>query len=250
MSDQQFEAWKARFERSKKGKAALISLDDDLAKYGSEKNYWVIQRQILWECYQAHQYNENQIRDLLQKKRDYKKLVIDQIKAIKAVGMFANKYPGESAVAINAASTEIKKQFKGVSFPRDGINWAKYLSELMDQYAKRIKITGPFVSLRVGPLLYPKNPLTHTNLPELSIVGLLLHLVILFRDWTANGEYIVQRNSRIIPTHGRPCYKQAALFVSATLSENLSTSQASDRIKKLLKNNPGIKSGFWPVDQI
>ena len=105
----EYETWRNKFKRTKKGKAALFLRGDDLAKHGSLKDFEILRDQILWECYQAHQYNENQIRKLHQKKRDYKALVADQIKAIKAVSMFASKYPGESVFAFSAASAELKK---------------------------------------------------------------------------------------------------------------------------------------------
>lgn len=238
-----YEKWASKFRRSRNGKAAIASLQK-LSGYGDPKEFELLTFLILQNCCEAHVYDQKSIAGRLQEKRDYQKNVPDQIKAAKAVSRFAHKYFDESAHQFHRAVEALEQQHN-ISFPKR-VNWSVILQELMNRYADNLTKSGPSVSRFIGPFLYPRTVKDQTHLPNLASLGLLFHLVLLFRDWTATGKIHVHGNGHKMPKHGRACYKQATLFHNAALSKILTVRQAQDRLIKLIRNNPGIGICSWP----
>jgi hypothetical protein len=110
-------------------------------------------------------------------------------------------------------------------------------------------------------LRYPKAVDLHTAKADAAVNGLMFALEFLFRKWTsgAAADYVAGRigylyePGEIMPRGGNPCRKQVALFMRAALKEKINPDLYSDlgnekkgplvladKIKKLLKNHPGI----------
>ena len=245
----EWDAWHEKFCQSKKGGAAIKSLNI-LKKYGTETKYIGLEYVLISECYKASLYNEKIDKDRLQAKRNHPKNADELINLLSKVKSMSRKHNNESHYSLQRVLNKLELEDNIIIQP-EKLNGIYFLKKFIDYYIEEIKAhKTPFHSRDVGPLIFPKSVHNNTSLPDIRLTGLALHLIARFRNWTDRGEAGCITVGQFPRKYGKPCYKQVSEFINAALDLEGDAIQDADSIKdritKFLKNNPEIRIGGWP----
>jgi hypothetical protein len=170
----------------------------------------------------------------------------DQTKAIRGLASFARKHGRQSGTALALAG------FRGRGEKDEGKDLSVAFIEMLADYERALEMTsrkaGPWTHRKIcGNLIFP-TPIDARKKHPSPATGLLFHLVLLFRNFSAGVPSFARfASGERMPEHGDPNYSLAAAFAQIATGEKLSDPGAT--LRKLIRHNPQIGLCGWPLER-
>ena len=247
-----FIEWRNGFQASPLGKRALNQLRE--LEIDDFNTLMELEARVLEECYQAKTFGENPGNDYFEQYhadlQEFKESIADLIKAAKRLRLAARAKPYCMAMGLLPVRHKIQMEVReGEDLPNGLTRTFAEILEGMEQSLLNVRDDARLSSGRfAGCLEYPRNIRNHRSADQ-ATNGLIFSLVRLFRLFT-EARQTQDRPPYTMPDDGRPCFDLVAKFVHATLSASRSEPRyaaeaISDKLKKLLKNYPGVSYVKW-----
>lgn len=239
--------WIRNFETSRRGKAALSRLDELRAVNPGQ--FPLLRHVVLETCYRAKNYDQDSDPTVLRLMEKWK-IHAELPKVLRALSDLSDFLKRHDEAAYFAALQAVNPKALQY-FPMPDLFFDRFANALRvgnPHPQKRTRIDGngqPFN--RLGPFVYRRPLAGQKHIPDLARVGLALILILRFRDWTQKKNVLVHVHGRKMPTYGRPCFPQVAALVSATFESPTNEKQIQALTSKLLRRNPGLGIGHFPV---
>jgi hypothetical protein len=171
----------------------------------------------------------------------------DQRKAISSLSSFARNHGRQSGHALAAAG------FRGRGEKDEGKDLSVAFVDMLSDYQRALRITtrkaGPWTHRSVRGNLFFRTPIDGRKNHPTTGAGLLFHLVLYFRNFSEGvPSFSRYATGQPMPPHGRPHYDLAAAFVQVATGEEGLTEEPGRRLRKLIKENPGIGLFHWPAE--
>jgi hypothetical protein len=199
---------------------------------------------IMEACRRAERYLTRKVdnnRTLRQADRDAAKSLQDQQRAIRELRSFARRHPRQSGFALALANFRGGTRNKG---PMTDL-FIEFLDDYEKGLAQTTKRAGPWTHRFFAANLVFAQPIDGRKRHPSVGVGLLFHLVLLLRNYTAGERlFALYRTGETMPDRGKPHYDLAAEFARVATGEDLRSPEHA--LRKLINENPGIGLSSWP----
>jgi hypothetical protein len=168
----------------------------------------------------------------------------EQIAAIRAMRAFSRKYQRQAGLALMAAG------FTGCGDSDKGKPLNAAFVDMLTRYEKTLadftRKGGPWMHrVSFANLIFPQSVDTRKKHPTVA-TGLLFQLVYYLRRFTSGeDQFGAYQTGESMPDCGQPHYEIANAFVLIATGEEILEPGA--RLRKLIKENPGIGVGGWPT---
>jgi hypothetical protein len=209
---------------------------------------WLL-RVVLEACRSAENYIASNIDENKTFRRNdaaARRSLRDQDKAILTLSAFAREHDRQSGFALALAS------FRGRGEQDEGKNLSVAFIDMLSDYQRALATTtrkaGPWIHRVVcANLIFPKPIDDRRRHPSVGM-GLLFHLVLLLRNYTADMQSFARHQpGEPMPSHGDPHYRLAGDFVHVATGEEIRNPGAS--LRKLIKENSGLGLVQWPAER-
>lgn len=168
----------------------------------------------------------------------------DQLTAIRTLSSFARKHDRQSGFALSLAGFHHGRgeqdQGKKIS-----IAFIEFLRDYQHHLPTTTRRGGPWVHRGQCANLIFQKPIDDRKRHPSVGMGLLFHLVLLLRNYTAASESFARfQTGEPMPSHGHPHYNLARDFVRVATGKKILPPGPS--LRKLIKENPGVGLCQWP----
>jgi hypothetical protein len=220
---------------------------------GNLDAYRQLEEEVLEECFYAQKLSRDALSDYIEQSldeaRSFRESIPELISATQRLRRAADARPLLFATYIKTASRLLMMQKReGEMLP---FTISRTFSELMKTLEDQLSKARGDRSFRQGQTagcLEYRTDVRSQRSANHAENGLIFSLALHFRHWTAPelGEI---RMPCAMPKEGRPCFPIIAKFIHATLgeveAEPYKPKAIDDRLKKLLKNHPGVVYVAW-----
>jgi len=254
------------YERYPSGIAALAKIDDGSAKF----------QIYAWRCItsaeKARAWKKAYAKRHLDPYEAARRADVEYLRSVQGAAAAARKvvvhirrYPFKSAGALGHALLDLKDKDGAVPLitatsEPDCVNPFGYgpgtvpdiVARLLESYVAAMKQNplakaGPFEHrLRYGALLHEKPIDKQSARPDPIATSLLFELALFGRHFTSPQTLRLAMGSPM-PDTGQPVLPVVVAFLEDTLDQFLSQHEADDRLRKLIKRNPGVSWAGWPA---